>query len=162
MIRLVKKLKNGRKVVFDNGKFDAWCVYVVETNGIRKAPHDVEYFTALQNLNRKYKENKIYSDFCKIYRQTDSWVSSGVLNAIEEITMSYDPADRCVVEQWMTVIYAGMIAEENKENSILKKRIKHLGMYQVLIQNYSPGDAAEFSKGKKWKDLDRVMKSLGI
>ena len=55
-----------------------------------------------------------------------------------------------------------MIAEENKGNAILKKRIKRLGMHQVLLENYTPEHAANFSKGKKWKDLDKLMKQKGF
>jgi hypothetical protein len=55
-----------------------------------------------------------------------------------------------------------MIAEENKENAILGKRIKRLGMHQVLIENMKPEEAAVFSKGKKWKELHRLMKKRGF
>ena len=39
MERVVKTLKNGTRVVFDQGKFDSWCVYLVRTNGSRYAPN---------------------------------------------------------------------------------------------------------------------------
>lgn len=55
-----------------------------------------------------------------------------------------------------------MIAEENKLNAILKKRIKRLGMYQVLVQNYPPSVAANYSKGKKWRELDALMVHYGF
>jgi hypothetical protein len=71
-------------------------------------------------------------------------------------------ADAAEMELWMNVIYAGMIAEENKENAILKKRIKRLGMHQVLIDGMKPEEAAVFSKGKKWKELDEIMRSKGF
>ncbi|WP_394369133.1 DUF7004 family protein [Carboxylicivirga marina] len=29
MSQLVKTLLNGQKIVFDKGKFDDWCVYIV-------------------------------------------------------------------------------------------------------------------------------------
>jgi hypothetical protein len=63
---------------------------------------------------------------------------------------------------WFTVIYAGMIAEENKANAVLKKRIKRLGMYQLMIQNINPEVAANFSKGKNWRELDVLMKQYGF
>jgi 3-deoxy-D-manno-octulosonate 8-phosphate phosphatase KdsC-like HAD superfamily phosphatase len=71
-------------------------------------------------------------------------------------------SDGVEMELWMNVIYAGMIAEENKENAILKKRIKRLGVHQVLIDNISPEKAAVFSKGKKWKELDEIMRMKGF
>jgi hypothetical protein len=55
-----------------------------------------------------------------------------------------------------------MVAEENKEHAILKKRIKRLGLYQVLVENMEPEQAAIFSKGKKWTELDKLMKEKGF
>jgi hypothetical protein len=33
-----------------------------------------------------------------------------------------------------------------------------LGIHQVLIDEISPEEAAVFSKGKKWKELDEIMR----
>ncbi len=55
-----------------------------------------------------------------------------------------------------------MIEEENKQFAILKKRIKRLGMHQILIDNLDPEVAANFSKGKKWRELDNLMKLRGF
>lgn len=70
--------------------------------------------------------------------------------------------DEQEINIWFTVIYEGMIAEENKANAILKKRIKRLGIHQVLVQHLTPAYAAKFSKGKKWKKLDLIMKANGF
>lgn len=70
--------------------------------------------------------------------------------------------DSLEMEIWLNVMYAGMIAEENKANAILKKRIKRLAIHQILIDGVSPEEAVVFSKGKKWKDLDRLMISKGF
>ena len=66
------------------------------------------------------------------------------------------------MEIWFTIIYAAMIAEENKANAILKKRIKRLGMYQVLIQNMKPEEAAQFSRGKSASSLNILMNIAGF
>ena len=55
-----------------------------------------------------------------------------------------------------------MIAEKNKEGTVLKERIKRLGMHQLLMLNYSPEVAANFSKGKKAKDLDIICRGYGF
>ncbi len=57
----------------------------------------------------------------------------------------------------MTIIYAGMVTEETKKNSPLKKRKKRVGMHQLLIEKYLPESAAVFSKGRKWRELDQTM-----
>jgi len=158
MPSLVKKLQNDRNVVFDTGKFDNWCVYVVENNGNRIAPLDKTYFEELYNISKKYPTNKVYNDFISIYNITTKDIDSKALMLIDEIVETYNHEDKIIVEQWLTVIYAGMIAEENKEKAILKKRIKRLGMYQVLVLAYPAKEAAIFSKGKNWRELDTIMK----
>lgn len=162
MGRLIKSLKENRKVIFDSGNFDDWCVYVVEENGRKKAPFDTEYFTDLKSIAKRYEENKVYNDFVAIYSKTTKSIDKDVLDLIDAIVKTYKEDDRFMVEQWFAVIYGGMIAEENKQFAILKKRIKRLGIHQILKLDYDSEVAANFSKGKKWKELDKIMKSLGF
>jgi hypothetical protein len=162
METLIKNLRNNRKVIFGQGKFDQWCVFVVESDGYRMAPHDITYFTEFKRIDKCYSDNKIYKDFVYIYNKTNGKVDESVLSLIDEIVDTYKEEDKVIIEQWFSVIYAGMIAEENKEGARLKKRIKRLGMHQVLILNMSPDDAANFSKGRKWRDLDAIMRDYGF
>lgn len=162
MPRLIKQLQNNRSVIFDSGKFDDWCVYVVESNGSKKAPFDETYFSDLYNISQQYPANKVYNDFVLIYERTTRTIDNGIVTLIDQIVGTYNHSDKIIVEQWLTVIYAGMIAEENKENAILKKRVKRLGMHQVLILNMPAREAAKFSYGKKWRDLDAIMRPLGF
>lgn len=162
MSRLIKNLKNQRRVIFDQGKFDNWCVYVVENNGRKKAPFDVTYFTDLKEVSNHYNNRKIYQDFVSIYNLTSITIDPNVSALIDTIVGTYQNQHQVLIEQWFTVIYAGMIAEENKARAILKKRVKRLGMHQVLILNMPAAEAAKFSTGKKWRDLDTLMKSYGF
>jgi hypothetical protein len=162
MTQLIKNLQNNRSVIFDSGKFDKWCVYVVESNGSKNAPFDETYFNQLHQISQKYSNNKVYNDFVMIYERTTKIIDHEVLMLIDEIVATYNQEDKEIVEQWMTVIYAGMIAEENKVNAILKKRIKRLGMHQVLMLNMPARKAAKFSYGRKWRELDEIMRQFGF
>lgn len=162
MARLIKKLRNNRAVIFDTGNFDDWCVYVVEANGYKMAPFDETYFGELYVMSNKYPQNKVYNDFVLIYDRTTKLIDTSVLKLIDDLVNTYAQEDRVIIEQWFSVIYAGMMAEENKEFAILKKRVKRLGMHQVLMLHKSAKVAAEFSKGKKWRELDDIMKPLGF
>ncbi len=162
MSRLIKSLKENRAVIFDSGSFDKWCVYVVEENGTKKAPFDTEYFTDLKSIASKYEGDKVYNDFIAIYDKTTKSIDKAVLDLIDEIVETYKDEDKFIVEQWFSVIYGGMIAEENKQFAILKKRIKRLGMHQTLKLDYDPKIAANFSRGKKWRELNEIMKPLGF
>tara|TARA_R110001583_G_scaffold114863_1_gene265273 strand:- start:3195 stop:3683 length:489 start_codon:yes stop_codon:yes gene_type:complete len=162
MERLIKNLANNRKVIFDSGSFDEYCVYVVEQNGNRKAPFDVTYFTDLKAIATHYQANKVYNDFVRINHLTSKVIDPIAITLIDSIVNTYQPQHIVIVEQWFTVLYAGMIAEENKKYTRLGKRVKRLGMHQVLIDNVTPNIAANFSKGKTWRELDAIMQSKGF
>ncbi|MBF0378072.1 MAG: hypothetical protein HQK72_11390 [Desulfamplus sp.] len=161
MPTLVAKLPDNSIIEFDRGAFDDWCVYLKRHNQTRYAPKDIQYFGILKNLGTIYGNRQIYDDFVKIYNNTNWQIDSKVINNIIEISSYYREHSNeiCI---WLTVIYAGMIAEENKENAILKKRIKRLGLHQVLIEGFAPDYAANFSRGRKWRELDTICKSKGF
>ncbi|MEN8117534.1 MAG: hypothetical protein ABFS16_11185 [Bacteroidota bacterium] len=161
MPKLLNKFNNGGLIEFDTGSFDSWCVYVTKPDGERFAPTDIQYFSRLKKLGKKYGSQKIYDDFVVTFNRTTKEVDPTIFELISTLSKYYK-ADALEIEIWFSVIYAGMIAEENKENAILKKRIKRLGMHQLLLDDFKPEDAATFSKGKKWKELDRLMKKLGF
>ena len=148
-------------VYFSAGKFDNYCVYVKKNNTVF-APRDTKYFTFFQSLAQDYGKEKIYADFLIVYVNTTNKIEPNVISLIKKISKTYNEIDREQVELWLTVIYYAMVAEENKENAVLKKRIKALGMYQTLILDMPPEQAAKYSYGKNWKELDKIMKSFNI
>ncbi len=161
MAHKINSFSNGGFIEFDTGCFDKWCVYIQRPGSKRFAPSDVEYFKRLKEIGEKTGPQKIYDDFVVIYNRTTKNTDSKVFDLILSLSKFYNE-DAEEVEQWFNVIYAGMIAEENKEGAILKKRIKRLGIHQVLIDGIAPKVAAVFSKGKKWHELDEIMKEKGF
>lgn len=157
----INTINQKHTVEFSQGKFDNWCVYLKSENKYRYAPIDEEYFIFFKNMAIKYGATRVYNDFVEIYNATTATHDQAVINMIKKISNSYS-TDAENVEIWFSVIYGGMIAEENKANMILKKRIKRLGMHQTLIENYKPGIAAKFSLGKTWKELNKLMKERGF
>ncbi len=158
MPTLIKNIRERNLIEFDKGSFDSWCVYLTRCDQSRYAPKDVEYFTILKELGNRHGHQKIYDDFVKFYIPTGKTVDAQTLDLITEITNGYNN-DVEEMDIWFTVIYAGMIAEENKTKTALGKRIKRLGMHQLLIENKEPAYAAGFSKGKKYAELDPFMKA---
>ena len=161
MAQLIKMVRGNNKVEFDKGLFDDWCVYLTRYGTARYAPKDTEYFEALKRLGNQHGHAHIYNSFVRFYQPTSKYISNQILDLITVISDGFD-ADATEVDIWFTIIYAGMVAEENKANAILKKRIKRLGMHQLLLEDKTPETAANFSKGKKWKDLDLIMKQKGF
>jgi predicted RNA-binding protein with PUA domain len=161
MSRRINNFSNGGFIEFDSGCFDGWCVFVTKPGTRRFAPTDVQYFTRIKEISEKFGPQKVYDDFVVIYNRTTKNIDPIVFDLILVLSRFYDD-NSTEIELWFNVLYAGMIAEENKENAILKKRIKRLGVHQVLIDGISPEKAAVFSKGKKWKELDEIMRSKGF
>lgn len=161
MSRKINNFSKGGFIEFDSGCFDGWCVFVTRPGAKRFAPTDVQYFTRLKELSEKFGSQKIYDDFVVIYNRTTKNIDARVFDLILVLSRFYDEYST-EIELWFNVLYAGMIAEENKENAILKKRIKRLGVHQILIDDVLPEKAAVFSKGKKWRELDQIMIAKGF
>jgi len=158
---IIKLVRDRNIVEFDQGSFDAWCVYLTRHDQVRYAPRDHEYFSFLSNMAATHGKEKVYDDFVKIYAPTTSKIDKNILDLITTVSDDYaEYAEE--MDIWLSVMYGGMVAEENKAFAILKKRVKRLGVYQVLYQGLAPGNAANFSKGKKWRELDAIMKPLGF
>ncbi len=158
---LIKEYPDGTKIEQGPGRFDDYCVYVTESNGIKKAPRDRDYFNFFTEMSKKYTNTKIYQDFVKIYNKTNSEIEKEVLEEIDVISSSYEEDER-EFNIWYTVIYLGMVAEELKANAILKKKVKRLGMYQILMEGMKADDAASFSKSKKAAELISYCKARGF
>ncbi len=147
------------------GQFDAWCIYWVGPltgNGVgRRAPRDVEYFRHLRALAEVHGHAQLYADFIKVYQVTGASIRPAVLRGIERLAAVYGQ-DALAIEKLLTLLYAAMVAEENKARAVLKKRIKRLGLHQVLVENLAPEIAAEFSRGKSWRILDAECRARGF
>jgi hypothetical protein len=157
----IKNINDENLVEFDTGTFDSWCVFLKRRGKPRYPPKDSEYFLRLQQLGLRHGYAKIYNDFLQFYLRTNKSIDINLLNLITQIAQEYE-SDSEEMDIWFSVIYAGMVAEENKEFAILKKRIKRLGMHQVLLEGMDAGAAARFSRGRRWQDLDILMKRKGF
>lgn len=145
-------------ITFMEGKFDKWAV-VVKAPGIPEWPKDVWYFTKLLMYKQDLGE-KVWNDFCALYDQVTTTAEDSVFDWIHELSSSYPNSSEAEVV--FAILYMTMIAEENKQGAILKRRIKKLGVYQVLQEGMRPVLAAEYSKGKKAGMLVQECHSRGF
>ncbi|MCF7926837.1 MAG: hypothetical protein K9L74_04620 [Candidatus Izimaplasma sp.] len=159
-MRIVKKFQDGTILGFDRGKFDSWCVYLSE-NGSRYAPTDLEYFDFFRKMGKIFGFKVIYNDFIKVYNLTNNAFDDNVSLLIDQISKNYGKYT-LKMSKYLTIIYMGMIAEENKRFTKLGKRIKRLGMYELLIEQKKPFVAANSTKGMKWRQIDNLCKKIGF
>jgi len=159
--------KNGAVLEYDVGNFDAWCVYLTRPDGKRIAPRDREYFSRIKDYDKVIGGGAVYKDLVRIYNKTNNVPNPLVLEKIEEYC--HRRYDACCGSDYATsmaidygIIYMGMVAEENKKNSVLGKRVKRLGFHQVLVENMDCSCAASYSKGVKSDELDKLCKKYGF
>ena len=146
-------------IYFDKGKFDKYCVYINGRNKFRYAPTDDVYFNWIRILAKQYGNLQVWNDFCTIYDIVDTGETENeVLSIIKNIDLHYN--DDTIL--WWLIFYMTMLAECKKENTILKKRIKKLGVYNILFDEYSIDYVIQYMKGKNWRYLDNLMKERGI
>jgi hypothetical protein len=157
----IRRYSDGTSVEFDKGKFDNFCVFIRSEDGSRKAPLDVEYFDTLLQFSSKHGVEKVYADFILIYEITQARVTSESLSLIESIANSYE-SERISFARTLTVIHMGMVAEINKANTKLGKRIKRLGVHRLLNEGLTSAQAANFMRGLSWRDIDTMCTERGF
>ena len=161
MPELIREFPDGSRVEYDRGSFDDWCVYLTRPNVPRYAPKDIEYFTFFKNMSEIYVDNDVYRDYVQIYDMTNHQIEGGIFNHITELSQQYN-GQALDFDIYLTIVYAAMVAEENKRNTRLGKRVKRLGMCQVLVENEEPQIAANFSKGMGWREIARICDERGF
>lgn len=157
----IKSFWDGSYLEYDRGSFDDWCVYLTKSNGSRKPPRDVDYFNQLKQLAAKYGVERIYNDYVRVYNLTGKQVDENALSEISRIASVYGD-DALEVDVIFSILYMAMIAEEQKKFTRLGKRIKRLGIYKLLIENRSVGEAANFMRGMGWRDIDHLCRERGF
>jgi len=162
-LRLFADLSTGYKINFGKGKFDDWCIYFVSYSGVTYFPRDVEYFATLDSVGEVYGHMNLYKDFLTLYNSTnDEEVGKPeVIDWIYSMAGAYGKYRNRIINVF-AILYAGMVAEEKKEHKVLGKKIKRLGIYQVLIDREEPAFAANFSRGMKAAQLKVECEKRGF
>ena len=159
------QIDDENSICFDRGKFDNFCVYfnTYSKNKIlieKRAVKDIELINNLVLLKDDYKE-KTYKLIEYIYKHTNNKINYKLIEIIINIIKNnFDNSLRA--SKYFLFVYYAMVAEENKRGSKLGKRIKLLGIYQVLIEGISPLEASNFSKGLKWITISNHCKKRGF
>jgi len=154
-------LPDGTELVWDKGRIDAWCVYIVK-DGKRRAPLDTEYFDYIMKLGERVGEDHTYAIFCSVWELAEKEPQDKASRVIDGLVALIPPAMRESGRLWFNVLYMGMVSEENYPNTKLGKRIKRLGVYQLLFENMSPFEAANWSKTKPWRELADECEQRGF
>lgn len=108
---------------FASGSFDDWCVFVV-TPINRYAPKDTEYFERLVFYANKYSAESLYKFFVDVYDYTTKDINPMMFDAIKRRCLRDYKEDALELSIIFSILYASMIAEENKAFTKLRKEDK--------------------------------------
>ncbi len=158
---IIAEFSDGSRLEFDKGRFDSYCVFLVSSEGHRRAPLDTDYFQTLSDCAGTYSVDRIWRYFEVVYKATTNELDQFVVRVIfwqsmmlGEFQLEYQKA--------MTMVYAGMIAENNKAYTKLGKRIKKLGLHMLLKEEGELTFAANFMRGKNWREIDAMCNERGF
>jgi hypothetical protein len=161
MPTLVHRTASGDEVFFGRGSFDEWCVFLRRAGREAYAPLDTEYFGFFRDLARGHGAPAVYAAFLAVYLPAARELNPAVGAKLTAAARGFAGQEN-ETEIWLAVIYAGMVAEENKARAVLKKRVKRLGLHQVLFLGLAPEVAANWSRGKKAAEIAAECARLGF
>ena len=167
-MRIVKSYSDGSSLGWDRGSMDDWCVYVINPDGSKYSPKDVDYFTELLHYADKYGHKRVYDDFVRMYDVIDSKDPDRChIEIVDEIVREYPIEDQLAMDKLFTILWMAMVSEWNymiggKHPTILKHRIKRLGVYTMLIDGKSPTYSANFMKKMGWREVNEYCKVDGF
>lgn len=157
----------GTKIYFGTGNIDDWCVYIKEPCDVRAhAPLDKDYFMETLRLSGLYGPDKVYGSFKRVYDAVERMVwdnnhKTKCYRVCDGEAELYPGEDTLVL--WLTY-YMTMLAEEWKAGAVLGKRIKHLGVYNILYDGYSIEKTTTYMRNISggWRQLKGYMLERGI
>lgn len=161
MGRTIWTFTTGYSLEFDRGQFDDWCVYEVSPNGQRVAPRDVDYFRELLAVSTEYGRQRLYDDFVIVFDASGPKVTDESVGVVVEVSTRYGD-DEEKLKRLLLILHMGMVAENVKKNTRLGKRIKRLGVHDLLLESGEVAHAAHFMRGLGWREIDVLCRARGF
>ena len=160
-------------IFFARGAIDEWCAYIAKCDdtGVWHlyAPKDKFYFERIfyvAYMQEKAYPSRKYSPFHKLFNELyyianimyadPTHIKADICEQIDKIVNFYREENEEYVDMLATAmyeIYYGMVAEENKENTILGRTIKIIGLHDMLIDRIGVDAACDRNRNVK---VDRI------
>ena len=143
-MQALKMFKDNTLLLYDRGSFDEFRVSFYDNKlRYRSSPHDAQFFTFFLKMG---DHEKVWRMIVQLASQIDKHTE------FQNIILP-QLSGSLAEEKVFSALAAAMMAEEKKAKTKLGKRVKLLGCHQVLIQGISPRVAANWSRGKPWKEI---------
>lgn len=155
-----RTFSDGEAIGFGRGRIDNFCVYH-RIEGLTRAPLDTEYFDFMEGLSRSHSPQMVYRRFVTLYEFVKKEVSEDAIQLIDKLSSDF-PKEYRACQTYFTILYLAMVAEENYPGTKLGKRLKRLGIHQILIEGIEVHVAAHWSRGKPWREIAEECKRRGF
>ena len=159
-IQAFRTFPDGSSIGFARGKIDNFCVYVTDKTGVR-APLDAEYFQFIHDLATENGTLAVYNAFKRIYDVVQKELHPEAISVIDQASKRFS-ASKLKPELYFSILYLCMVAEQNYPNTRLGKRLKRLGIYQLLFEEMDVQEAANWSRGKPWRIIAHECEKRGF
>lgn len=155
-----RQFSDGEEIGFGRGRIDNFCVYH-RIEGLTRAPLDTEYFDFIEDLSRSYSPKKVYRRFVTLYELVNKEVNGDAIQLIDQISSDF-PNEYRACQTYFTILYLAMVAEENYPGTKLGKRLKRLGVHQILMEGMNVSVAAHWSRRKAWREISEECERRGF
>lgn len=146
----------GQTIFFGHGAFDDWCAWtgVMAADGsfVCAKPLDKYYFEIAQILAAHYGPIRVYNDIRHVFEHTGKAVNIKLMDDMYRMSLSYGLDQEWAYNMLMHIHY-GMVAEENKANTLLGATIKMNGLHKLLLDGQSLLGSANDCRGADWRDI---------
>jgi len=151
--RKICDFSDGSFLAYTTGNFDNYRVTFFSADGTYVfSPRDTYFFDELLGFGAN---QSVWNSIVKVAEQINRSTNFEDVDFPVEI-------ESLQAKKVISAIVAAMIAEERKANTKLGKRIKLLGIHQILIQGIEPKIAASWSRDKKWRIIDAECRKFNI
>lgn len=169
-------------IFFARGKIDNWCAYIAKQDEDRKwrlyAPTDKYYFERIFYV--AYNQDKAYpnrkeSAYTKLFNEIlhiseimyfdPKSIDIQICNEIDRIVAMYGEENETyanMLKLALYEIYYGMVAEENKDGTILGRKIKILGLHDMLIKKKAIQNACDCNRNVSVGMIKNECNNLGF
>lgn len=165
--RVISTFADNSYLSYAQGSKDRWCVYYTAPPNPPIPLLDRQYFQILLELAEEYGAEPVYADFVSIYDRTTDEVDELVLADIQGTVAAHYPNDLLRAAKVFTTLYMAMVSEfyyitPSGRPSRLQKRVKRLGVYQILFTDMTVEQAANYSKGQNYNTLNTLCLQYGF
>jgi putative NIF3 family GTP cyclohydrolase 1 type 2 len=88
-------------------------------------------------------------------------VTDESVGVVVEVSTRYGDEEE-KMKRLLLILHMGMVAENVKKNTRLGKRIKRLGVHDLLLESGEVAHAAHFMRGLGWREIDVLCRARGF